>query len=336
VAGVVDFAAVPGDACRTGSKNNLNSEEEVMPHSNGRFLLLLIVGALSILALCFASAGQGAEPAPPSNEDRLAAELEAAYSAAAKVAQHGPAEIKLASQALFKLPEKFVFVPKNEAAQIMHAYGNRTGDDFLGAIFPQAQENWFVILRFVQEGYIKDDDAKHWDAGDMLASFKEGTEEGNKERRARGIPEIEIIDWAEKPRYDVATHQLVWAMSSREKGAPDSAGKGINYNTYTLGREGYISMNLVTDLAAIERHKPVAKTLLAGLSFEDGKRYADFNGSTDKIAAYGLAALVGGVAAKKLGLLAVIGVFLAKFWKVIVVAVAAGGGMLSKLRKRPK
>ena len=40
---------------------------------------------------------------------------------------------------------------------------------------------------------------------------------------------------------------------------------------------------------------------VAALNFNEGKRYADFNASTDKVAEYGLAALVAGVAAKKLG-----------------------------------
>jgi uncharacterized membrane-anchored protein len=70
------------------------------------------------------------------------------------------------------------------------------------------------------------------------------------------------------------------------------------------------------------------------VSFAEGKRYADFDSSTDKVAAYGLAALVGGLAAKKLGLLAVAGVFIAKFFKIILVAVLAGGATLRKFFTR--
>lgn len=299
-----------------------------------RYVLREFTSVVFIVTLSgFGSLGFAASP---SVADQQVSELNAAFEAARKVAQSGPTDVKLVEQAALKLPEHFVFIPRKEAAQLMHAFGNRTGDDLLGVIFPTGDkpENWFVVMRFVKEGYVKDDDAKHWDASDMLTSFKEGTAEGNKERKARGIPEIEIVGWVEKPRYDAATHQLVWAMSSRDIGAPSTAGQGINYNTYTLGREGYISMNLVTDLDAIEKHKPIAKRLLGGLTFVDGKRYADFDGSTDKVAAYGLAALVGGVAAKKLGLFALMGVFLAKFWKIVAVAVAGGAGIFSKFRKR--
>jgi uncharacterized membrane-anchored protein len=92
----------------------------------------------------------------------------------------------------------------------------------------------------------------------------------------------------------------------------------------------------VTSLADIERDKPVAHALLAALNFNDGKRYADFNASTDKVAEYGLAALVAGVAAKKLGLLAAAGVFLLKFWKVGLLILAGVGALAAKWMGRKK
>jgi uncharacterized membrane-anchored protein len=65
------------------------------------------------------------------------------------------------------------------------------------------------------------------------------------------------------------------------------------------------------------------------VNFNEGKRYGDFNSSTDKIAEYGLAALVGGMALKKLGLFAV----LLKFAKPIIVAVGAAGAAVVKFFK---
>jgi len=108
----------------------------------------------------------------------------------------------------------------------------------------------------------------------------------------------------------------------------------VNYNTYALGREGYISMNLVTGMNTIEAEKPIARRMLAALEYNAGKRYADFDSSTDHIAEFGLAALIGGVAAKKLGLLALLAAFAAKFAKVIGVAVLAGIAIVAKLAKR--
>ena len=149
-----------------------------------------------------------------------------------------------------------------------------------------------------------------------------------------GVPALEVLGWAEKPAYDAATHRLAWAMSSRHKGAAADEPQGVNYNTYVLGREGYFSMNLVTALADLPQHRGAAQSLLAALAFDDGKRYADFVPGTDRVAEYGLAALVVGAAAKKLGLLAVALAFLAKFAKVIFLAVAGLGVLGSRLWKR--
>jgi len=151
------------------------------------------------------------------------------------------------------------------------------------------------------------------------------------------VPAMEIIGWAEKPAYDATTHRLVWAMSSRDKGvnpAQATEEQGVNYNTYVLGREGYFMLNLVTGLKQLPEHKPAANTMLSALNFNDGQRYADYNSSTDRTAEYGLAALVVGVAAKKLGLLAAAGLFFAKFAKVILLSLAGVGALAAKVFKR--
>ena len=143
---------------------------------------------------------------------------------------------------------------------------------------------------------------------------------------------MDVVGWVEKPQYDAGNQRLVWSLETRSRGVKDDS--GVNYNTLVLGREGYMSMNMVTDRAAIEALKPTAHQMLAALAFDGGKRYADFDSKTDKIAEYGLAALVAGVAAKKLGLLAVIGVFIAKFAKVLIAAAVIGGGTVLKLFRR--
>ncbi|MFO1349750.1 MAG: DUF2167 domain-containing protein [Gammaproteobacteria bacterium] len=42
----------------------------------------------------------------------------------------------------------------------------------------------------------------------------------------------------------------------------------MNYNTFALGRQGYMSMNMIADQNAIEGLKPVARTLLEALEFD--------------------------------------------------------------------
>jgi len=264
------------------------------------------------------------------------AEMNAAIAAARQAQVAGPADVKLGDQAVLKVPQGYSFVPAAESGRLLAAMGNRVGDGLLGLVLPQADARWFVVARFVKSGYIKDDEAKDWKADELLKGLKEGTEESNKDRRSRGIPEIEVVGWVEPPAYDAAAHRLVWSLSSKQRGEADAAERGVNYNTYALGREGYISMNLVTGMGTIQADKPNAHRLLAALDYNEGKRYGDFNSATDHVAEFGLAALIGGIAAKKLGLFALAAAFFVKFAKVILIAGIALIGVIAKLLGRKK
>ena len=283
----------------------------------------------SIFALILGIAPLHAQEAPEEEEAP-----DPTWAAAMDAMVEGPQQVSFVDQAQFSVPEGYGFVPAAQAKPLMEKMGNRTDDRFIGLIFPLSNEaNWFVAVDYEPSGYIKDEDAKDWDADELLQNLKDGTEQSNKHRESIGVPAIEVTRWVQKPSYEAGTHRLVWSAEVREKGGADPD-PGVNYNTYVLGREGYISMNLITSAASVEQDKPAAHELLAAVNFVDGKRYTDFNASTDKVAAYGLAALVGGAAAKKLGLVGIIGAFLAKFAKVIFIAVIALGASLLKLFKR--
>lgn len=276
------------------------------------------------------------QPARADEQSRQA-EAQAAIREAEAAQIKGPASIPLRDQGTLNLPAGYVWVPEPAASKLMRAMGNRADSRELGLIFPEApDQHWMIVAEYEPSGYIQDDDARNWNVDDLFKSLKEGTEAANEERRKNGHAELDIVGWVEKPHYSADTHRLVWSMSARHKGEPSDAPMSINYNTYALGREGYITLNLITSLSEIPQDKAHAQTLLAALSFGDGKRYADFNASTDKVAEYGLAALVGGVAAKKLGMFAVIAAFLAKFSKVILLGGIAVVGVLGKFLKRDK
>ena len=264
------------------------------------------------------------------------AEARAAIEAAQKTKVSGPSDVKLGDQAVLKLPQAYVFVPPAEGGRLLKAMGNHPSEGLLGLVFPEGPGEWLVVMSFVKAGYVKDDDARDWKADELLANLREGTEQANAERRTRGFPELEIAGWVEAPAYHAGTHRLVWSAETKRKTAPADAERGVNYNTYALGREGYISLNLVTGMNTIQAEKPNAHTLLAALEYKDGKRYGDFNSSTDHVAEYGLAALIGGVAAKKLGLFALLFAFLVKFAKVIGIAAVAIGAIAFKFFRRKK
>lgn len=290
------------------------------------FLSRLSLAATS--ALFFLPIGASAQNASAQQE------IESATKAAFAAAHQGPADVKLGEQAVVHLPQNMFFVPRFQAERLMQAYGNGKDPSLLGVVMPKSDEDdWLITINFDKAGYIKDDDAKNWDVKDLLDSLREGTEQSNEERKKRGFPELTVDSWVEAPKYDSNSQRLVWSVAAKHKGAGADEDPTVNYNTYALGRDGYITLDLITQQSLVPKDKTAVLALLDNLNYVDGKRYADFNSSTDKVAEYGLAALVAGVAAKKLGLFAVIAAFLAKFAKVGILAAAAlGGGLWKRLR----
>lgn len=287
--------------------------------------MLQIFRVVLVAALLSFVAPLAAQQPTAQQQDALKAELQAAWKDADKTATVGPAKVPLHGQATLAVPADAVFIPQAAANRIMKALGNAEMPERAGLVVPRdPKAPWIVDVTWVGEGYVKDGEASDWQADAMLDSLKEATEEQNKDRVARGIPAVEIVGWVEPPTYDKATNRLIWSLSSRAPGDAPGAVQTVNYNTYALGREGYFSLDLITGSDTITADKQIARNLLASLQYSDGKRYADFNDSTDKVAAYGIAALVGAVAVKKLGLLALVGVFLLKIWKIALI-VALGG-----------
>lgn len=273
----------------------------------------------------------GSPPAAVEEQSPQDKELSAALEAAKKAARRGPVDIGLGDEAVLKVPADYFFVPEQEGARLMRAMGNNTSLEFNGLVLPASEDDdWFITIDFHDSGYVRDEDAKNWNADELLSQLREGTEAGNADRTARGFPAIEVAGWAETPKYDQPTHRLVWSALARDKGAPANAEMTVNYNTYALGRDGYYSLNLIASQARLSTDKQHAAKILAALDFKEGKRYTDFVEGKDHVAEYGLAALVAGLAAKKLGLLALIGAFLLKSAKFIVLAVA---GLFYGVRK---
>ena len=90
---------------------------------------------------------------------------------------------------------------------------------------------------------------------------------------------------------------------------------------------------LIVEPEKLAETLPAFRDLLAGYTFQTGQTYAEYRPG-DKVAKYGLAALVVGgaaVGAAKLGLFAWLAVFLKKGWKLVVVAFAAVAALFKKI-----
>jgi uncharacterized membrane-anchored protein len=193
---------------------------------------------------------------------------------------------------------------------------------------PLDGSHWAVVITYGEDGYVKDNDAAAINYDKLLAQMKEGTQEVNKQREKAGYPPIELVGWATPPHYDQATHKLYWA---RELKFGDRPNHTLNYSIRILGRRGVLVLNAVASMAQLKEVEAATPSILAMVDFQDGHRYADFNASTDKVATYGIAALIAGGILAKAGLFKLLWVGILAFKKFVIIAILAIVGYVKKL-----
>lgn len=243
---------------------------------------------------------------------------------------YGPAKAKLGGIAQIQVPETYTFTGAEGTKKLMEMMGNTVDGSELGFLAP-TNSNWFVLFEFDDSGYVKDDDKDKLDADAILDSIRRGTEQANKQRKKMGIPPVHVVGWEQPPNYNPETHNLEWAIRGESEGEPV-----VNYNTRVLGRKGVMRVTVVGDPGEVKAAMPDFKNLMAGYNFVSGQTYAEYKPG-DKVAQYGLAALVVGgaaVGAAKLGLLGTLAVFFKKAWKLVIVAVVAVAAALKNFFAR--
>ena len=236
--------------------------------------------------------------------------------------------------AKIRVPEEFRYLDSNDANTVLsRLWGNPPDSNTLGLlvpakISPASPEAWAVIITYDEDGYVKDDEAEKMDYDKLIKQMREGTSEANKEREKAGYGSIELVGWATPPRYDKGTHKMYWAKELKFGGSPENT---LNYNIRMLGRRGVLVLNAVAGMSQLPEIETAAPAVLAMVDFQEGHRYTDFNASTDKVATYGLAALVAGGLAAKAGLFKGLLVALLAAKKVVIVAVIAVAAWLKKV-----
>lgn len=219
--------------------------------------------------------------------------------------------------------------PRDTTTVLVKLWGNPESARTLGMLVPAGfdpigDESWAVVMTFEEDGHVKDDDAAHIDYTKMLADLKEDTRASSKQRVKEGYGAIELIGWAAPPRYDAATKKLYWA---KEIKFGDSTEHTLNYNIRLLGRRGVLVLNAVASMNQLKVVEAITPEILSAVNFQNGHRYADFSESTDKVATYGIAALVAGGVAAKAGFfkgLLVAALAMKKFLIIGLIALAAG------------
>jgi len=251
----------------------------------------------------------------------------------------GPQTILLQDQARLELPDGHGFVAADEATALMAALGNDTGSGLIGLILPMGEPAWMMTVDYIAAGHVDDNDARGWQPDALLAALKRGTAAGNARRTVLGLPPLAVSGWLDVPTYDAATQRLSWSAATTADTATDAA--TINLNTVILGREGYLALNLIANAAQLATARHAAEALVARIRFNAGRRHQDFERGHDRVARYGLSALVDGTAgqmtppppsfARWLSLFVVFGAL-----SFTLLAVRTGGRTLRAIRTTPQ
>jgi uncharacterized membrane-anchored protein len=288
-------------------------------------LSLLLPGLLGSLILATPCLAAEAEA---SDESELSPAEQAYYKAVESLNWvRGPTTVEVPGKAKLVIPDGYAFLDRADTSKYLELNQNvPTGNEVM--VGPK-DHHWVAYLSFSDEGYVKDDEKI--DADQLLKTLQSGDKRENEERRRRGWAELHVVGWAVPPAYNSANKRLEWATLLESRGR-----RNVNFSTKVLGRRGHTSVILVSGVDELAAARPELERVLGGYSFDAGETYAEWVPG-DKVAEYGLAALVvGGAAAiaTKKGLWAVLGAFLLKGWKLLaiggVAAAAIGRKFLGK------
>lgn len=187
---------------------------------------------------------------------------------------------------------------------------------------------WAVTIDYSEDGFVKDGDASKIDYADLLKQMQKSIADHNEERRKQGYPAFTLVGWAATPRYDAAAHKLYWAKDLRVEGAE---GDTLNYDIRMLGRKGVLELNAIADVSQFNEIDKQTPEILSMVDFKEGNRYADFDPKVDKVATYGIAALVAGGIAAKVGLFKLLWVGILAAKKFIIIGIVAVGAFIKRL-----
>lgn len=244
--------------------------------------------------------------------------------------QKGPIQAQIGNKATIAVPEGYVFLDAPNTSRFLELNGNPARDGHY--LFAPSSGDWWSVFTFDASGYVKDNEKIEPD--ELLRHLKDSDGPSNEERKRLGMQALYTDGWQVSPHYDAQTKRLEWGVRLRT----DSNRLVVNYTSRLLGRSGVMSAILVSSPEKLPANTAQFQQALKEFSYVAGERYAEFK-SGDKIAEYGLAALIlGGAAAvaTKKGFWAAIVAFLGAFWKVIVGVVVALGVGIGKIFGRKK
>lgn len=243
--------------------------------------------------------------------------------------QFGPGKEHIGDKATITIPKGYVFLDAPDTKKFMALNHNLDpGNEYMLA---RHDMKWFALFRFAPVGYVKDTETI--DANALLAAVKKGTVASNEERQKRGWDPMSVVGWRFRPQYDKQAKLLEWAFLAKDDRTNQEV---INYNTRLLGRTGVMRVVLVSPPQYVDQSVAQFKQVIRGYSFDPGQRYSEFR-QGDRVAQFGLAALIAGGAAAvatKKGFWALLAGFVVGVWKFMVAAAVGALAWFRSLFKK--
>lgn len=298
--------------------------------------------ALTLLVLGLTSLAQAASDDVVEDATQQLSEEEVAYNTWASEIwdkldrRHGKV-VLAGANATLNVPDSFYFLGAEDSKKVLEEiWGNPPSNEILGMLFPAGTtpfdgDVWGVTIEYLDEGYVSDDDAGEINYNELLQTMKQDISSESEVRVEAGYEAITLVGWASSPYYDSSAHKLHWAQEIAFAGAETNT---LNYNIRILGRKGLLRMNFIAEMNQLDTIKNNVATVLDLAEFDAGSTYAEFDSSMDKVAAYGIGALVAGKVLAKTGFIAAGLIFLKKFGLIILLGVGAFVGRMFKKKSK--
>jgi uncharacterized membrane-anchored protein len=231
--------------------------------------------------------------------------------------------------ASLNVPKGFKYLDGPQTQKVLKdLWGNPEDTTILGSILPENKgvlggDSWMFVINYVEDGFVKDNDADDINYDDLLKDMKEEISASNSDRTAQGYPEIQLVGWASKPYYDNNLKVLHWAKELKF-GKDES--NTLNYDLRVLGRKGMYNVSAVAGMAQLNEVKKSIPQIINSIQYKKGFKYSDFDEDNDHVAEWTIGGLIAGKVLAKVGFFAVI----AKFGKFIFIGLLAAFGAVKK------
>ncbi len=227
------------------------------------------------------------------------------------------------------VPDGFVFLDPQGSRHLLVDYWDNPEDRLDGVLGTMVKADAGIydnvetayVVSYDNCGYVSDDDAASIDYNALLKDIQEGLEEENKNNPTG--EKWELVGWGWQPAYDNQKKVLAWSKHY----IIDDEREVINYDVRVLGKAGFVVITAVASPDAKDQLIADNAAIVNSVKYDKGYTYSDFNPETDHVAEWTIGGLIAGKVLAKAGIWAI----LAKFSKLIVIAVI---GFFAAMRKK--